>query len=79
MPVDVRKGQCDVKLTREEFERRLRERFYDPEFQAVQHEVRNAARALIDAVPLARAGRFPHPEGESDARPKENAPGDQGA
>ena len=28
----VRKGQHDVKLSREEFERRLRERFYDPAF-----------------------------------------------
>jgi multimeric flavodoxin WrbA len=28
----VRKGQGDVKLSREEFENRLRERFYDPEF-----------------------------------------------
>ena len=39
MPVDVRKGQGDVKLTREEFERRLRERFYDPEFQAVERQI----------------------------------------
>jgi multimeric flavodoxin WrbA len=30
----VRKGQGDVKLSREEFERRLRERFYDPAFEA---------------------------------------------
>jgi multimeric flavodoxin WrbA len=33
--VDVRKGQGDVKLSREEFERRLRQRFYDPAFDAV--------------------------------------------
>jgi multimeric flavodoxin WrbA len=39
MPIDVRKGQGDVKLTREEFERRLRERFYDPEFQAVERQI----------------------------------------
>jgi len=36
---DVRKGQGDVKLTREEFERRLRERFYDQEFQHVHREI----------------------------------------
>ena len=30
MAINVRKGQGDVKLTREEFERRLRERFFDP-------------------------------------------------
>jgi multimeric flavodoxin WrbA len=37
--VDVRKGQGDVALTREEFERRLRERFYDPEFQHVEGQL----------------------------------------
>lgn len=36
---EVRTGQGDVKLTREEFERRLRERFYDPAFDAVQDEL----------------------------------------
>jgi len=39
MTVDVRKGQGDVKLTREEFERRLRERFYDPEFEKVERQI----------------------------------------
>jgi multimeric flavodoxin WrbA len=37
--VEIRKGQGDVKLTREEFERRLRERFYDPEFQDVEGQI----------------------------------------
>jgi multimeric flavodoxin WrbA len=35
----VRKGQGDVKLTRDEFERRLRERFYDPAFQDVERQI----------------------------------------
>jgi multimeric flavodoxin WrbA len=39
MAVDVRKGQGDVKLTREEFERRLRERFYDPDFEKVAGQI----------------------------------------
>lgn len=39
MAVDVRKGQGDVKLTREEFERRLRERFFDPGFQTVERQI----------------------------------------
>ena len=43
MAVDVRKGQGDVKLTREEFERRLRERFADPEFQAVDRQIADIA------------------------------------
>jgi multimeric flavodoxin WrbA len=39
MTIAVRKGQGDVKLTREEFERRLRERFYDPAFEQVEHQI----------------------------------------
>lgn len=38
LPV-VRTGQGDVKLTREEFELRFRERFYDPAFDAVHAEL----------------------------------------
>ncbi|HEX7175446.1 MAG TPA: NAD(P)H-dependent oxidoreductase [Pyrinomonadaceae bacterium] len=34
-----RKGQGDVKLSREEFIRRLSERFYDPAFDAVRSEI----------------------------------------
>ena len=37
--VVVRKGQGDVKLSREQFEARLRERFYDPEFERVSDAV----------------------------------------
>ncbi|HUG52924.1 MAG TPA: flavodoxin family protein [Vicinamibacteria bacterium] len=36
---EVRKGQGDVQLSREEFGRRLRERFYDPAFDSVRGEV----------------------------------------
>jgi hypothetical protein len=39
MAVDVRTGQGDVKLTREAFERRLRERFYDPGFTNVERQI----------------------------------------
>ena len=35
----VRKGQGDVQLSRDEFERRLRERFYDPAFDTVRAEI----------------------------------------
>ena len=41
MASDIRKGQGDVKLTRDEFERRLRERFYDPAFGAVEPQIRD--------------------------------------
>ena len=37
---------------------------------AVQQEVRNAAKAVVDAVALNRAGRFPQLEPADDPRPK---------
>ncbi|MBI2209146.1 MAG: flavodoxin family protein [Deltaproteobacteria bacterium] len=37
--VRVRKGMPSVQLTREEFEKRFRDRFYDPAFQAVDGEI----------------------------------------
>jgi hypothetical protein len=37
---------------------------------AVQGEVRAAARALVEAVALSRAGRLPRPERQPDVRPK---------
>ena len=39
MAIEVRTGQGDVKLTRDEFERRLRERFYDPGFERVERQI----------------------------------------
>jgi multimeric flavodoxin WrbA len=39
MSIQVRKGQGSVQLTREEFERRLRQRFYDPLFQNVDRQI----------------------------------------
>jgi len=38
---------------------------------AVQREVRHAAKALVAAVALSRAGRLPDLDTESDPRPKE--------
>jgi hypothetical protein len=36
----------------------------------MQQEVRNAAKAVVEAVALNRAGRFPQPESDIDPRPK---------
>jgi hypothetical protein len=54
MAVDVRKGQGDVKLTREEFERRLRERFFDPAFEKIE-------RQIADVVTRVPASGKPEP------------------
>jgi multimeric flavodoxin WrbA len=45
MATTARKGQGDVKLTREEFERRLRERFYDPAFETIERQVADVVDA----------------------------------
>jgi hypothetical protein len=46
---EVRKGQGNVTLTREAFERRLRERFDDPAFEAVSGEVDRIVAVAWDA------------------------------
>jgi multimeric flavodoxin WrbA len=43
-PPKVREGQGSTKLSREEFERRLGERFYDPAFDAVREQIQEVMR-----------------------------------
>jgi multimeric flavodoxin WrbA len=43
---EVRKGQTDVKLSREAFERRIKERFYDPAFEQVSQQI----DAIVDVA-----------------------------
>ena len=47
--VDVRKGQGDVKLTREEFERRLRQRFVDPAFERAERQITDIVQIAWEA------------------------------
>ena len=51
---DVRKGQGDVKLSRDEFARRIRDRFSDPAFDAVQAELDRIVAVAWDAYVEAR-------------------------
>ena len=44
----VRKGQGDVSISREEFARRVRERFYDPAFDAVRDEIERVIEVAWD-------------------------------
>ena len=68
MAVDVRKGQGDVKLTREEFERRLRERFYDPAFDDGRAPDRGRDRGRVEG--LRRVPQEPaHAEGRTRVSP----------
>jgi multimeric flavodoxin WrbA len=52
MAIQVRKGQGSVQLTREEFERRLRQRFDDPLFQAVDRQVSEIVELTCDFLDL---------------------------
>jgi multimeric flavodoxin WrbA len=45
----VRTGQTDVALSREEFERRIRERFYDPAFEKVASQIDAVVAVAWDA------------------------------
>jgi multimeric flavodoxin WrbA len=47
--MDVRTGQGDTKLSREEFTRRFRRHFYDPVFDSLSPEIERLAAAAWDA------------------------------
>ncbi len=47
---EVRSGQGNVKLSRPEFERRFRERFYDPAFDPLRSGHRPHGRRRVDSV-----------------------------
>ena len=67
---EVRKGQGDVTLTREEFERRLRERFYDPAFERVAGEVDAGRRRR-----LGRLRRVPQEPAHAESGARLRRPG----
>ena len=62
---DVRKGQGDVKLSRDEFARRLGERFYDPAFDPIRADIDRiieTAWASYDEYPKSPRTRKAGPE-----------------
>jgi multimeric flavodoxin WrbA len=65
----VRKGQGDVKLTREEFDRRLGERFYDPAFNAVRGEIQKIMDVAWDGYDRYRKSPRTQRAGEGFADP----------
>jgi multimeric flavodoxin WrbA len=52
--IDVRKGMPSVELSREEFERRFRNRFHDPAFAAVEEQIAAVAAVAWDGYINAR-------------------------
>ena len=67
--VDVRKGQGDVSLSREEFARRLRERFYDPAFAAVEGAIEQIIDVAWSAYEQSRKSPRTRVAGEGFADP----------
>jgi hypothetical protein len=49
----IRKGQGSVKISREQFEVRLKERFADPAYDAVAPEIRRVLEVDVEVVPPA--------------------------
>jgi multimeric flavodoxin WrbA len=72
--IRIRKGQGDVKLTRAEFERRLRERFYDPAFDRVAAEIDRVVDVAWEAYDRYRKSPRTRRAGEGFANPDYELP-----
>ena len=69
-----RVGQGDVKLSREEFERRLRERFYDPSFRDAEAEVDRIVEVAWQAYDEYRKSPIKRPAGRGFKNPRFELP-----
>ena len=70
----VRKGQGDVKLTREEFERRLRQGFADPAFAAADEPIARIAQIAWEAYDEYRKSPRTRKAGPGFADPEQELP-----
>ena len=70
----VRKGQGDVKLSRTEFERRVRERFYDPAYDRVSAEIDRVVAVAWESYDEYRKSPRTRPAGHAFADPKFELP-----
>jgi multimeric flavodoxin WrbA len=71
---NVRKGQGSVQLTREEFDRRLGERFYDPAFDGVRDEIKRVMDAAWDGYDEYRKSPRRRKAGPGFAHPEQELP-----
>ena len=69
-----RVGQGDVKLSREEFDRRLRERFYDPAFRDAEAEVDRIVDVAWQAYDEYRKSPIKRPAGRGFKNPRFELP-----
>jgi multimeric flavodoxin WrbA len=68
-PPAVRKGQGDTHLSREEFARRLRERFYDPAFDAAKDDIEHIIDIAWNGYEEYRKNPRKRPAGAGFAEP----------
>lgn len=71
---EVRTGQGDVKLSREEFARRIGERFYDPAFDGVRAEIERIIDVAWDGYDEYRKSPRTRPAGPGFANPEYELP-----
>ena len=72
--VQVRKGMPSVQLTREEFEKRFRDRFYDPAFHAVEGEIQRLLELAWEGYDKYRKSPRARPAGRGFAEPSFRLP-----
>src|SRR3989338_60869 len=72
--VQVRKGMPSVQLTREEFEKRFRDRFYDPAFHAVEGEIQRLLELAWEGYDKYRKSPRARPAGRGFAEPNFRLP-----
>lgn len=72
--IHVRTGQGDVKLSRDEFERRFRERFYDPAFDRVAGEIDRIVEVAWESYDTYRKSPRTRRAGEGFADPEFELP-----
>jgi multimeric flavodoxin WrbA len=67
--LQIRKGQGDVALSREEFERRLRQRFAEPIFESLEHHLAPVIEAAWESYKTSRKSPRTRPAGPGFANP----------
>jgi multimeric flavodoxin WrbA len=72
--IDVRKGMPNVQISREEFERRFRDRFFDPAFAKNEAALSAIIETAWDGYNIYRKNPVSKPAGEGFSNPKANMP-----
>jgi multimeric flavodoxin WrbA len=72
--IDIRKGMPDVQLTREEFSRRFRDRFFDPAFAKNEKALESIIATAWDGYDIYRKNPMKRAAGEGYSKPEAELP-----